>query len=589
MKLLRILGPITAVIVFIVWSALSGSAQMQQSTTWLIYGLLALSLTFVWGKAGVFSFAQAAFFGIGAYVYCLCAGNLVDVTNETLSSLVVAVIFTVAVSAGLGYVVFYGRLGTLPIAVVTLAFSLVLVTVLGGMADPKIRIGDVPFGGYNGISGVPLTIPGLDGMLAPLPLLVLIAIITVGAVFLINVILHRPFGRVVVATSLNSDRSELLGYNVRSVKLRAFMVGGGLAGLAGALYAATVLYIDPSVFGLSQAAIVVVWVMVGGRTSIAGAFVGVLVVEPLTSVLGSAGGDLSPIVLGLVLIAVVLVLPTGIVPSLMALIRRARRREPAEPSSEQSRAGAGPFPVPPNDLGGATLEIEDLSKRYGGVEVTRNVSLLFDRDEIHSVVGPNGAGKSTLLGLLMGYVQPDGGVIRLGGEDITRLPTFVRSRHGLALKRQIASVFMELPVRENLWLAAYADLRDTTAAARRASEIEEWFGLEHSASADASLLAHGHRQLLEIGMALATRPRVLLLDEPTAGMTMEETRSIARLVRALSEQLTVIVVEHDMEFIRDLGAPVTVLNRGSVLTRGTIDELRRDERVLDVYLGRSHA
>ncbi|GAA5144442.1 ATP-binding cassette domain-containing protein [Microbacterium pseudoresistens] len=584
------LWPIAAAVIFVLWSALSGRAQVQQSTTWLIYGMLALSLTFVWGKAGVFSFAQAAFFGIGAYVYCLTAGNIVDVTRETVSAVLIAVAVSALVAAGLGYVVFYGRLGPLPVAVVTLAFSLVLVTILGGLADPSIRVGDVPLGGYNGISGVPLTFPGLEGTLAPLPTLVLIALLAAAAVYLLKGILRRPFGRVVVATAVNPDRAELLGYNVRNVKLRAFMVGGGLAGLAGALYAATVLYTDPSVFGLSQAALVVVWAMVGGRTSLAGAFVGVLIVEPLTSVLGSAGGDLSPIVLGLVLIVVVLVLPTGIVPSLGALIKRLHDRRRSAVASEQVLdAVRGPFPVPSNERGGATLSVAHLSKRYGGLEVTRDVSLTFDAAEIHSIVGPNGAGKSTLFGLLMGYVQPNDGTIRLGDDDITRLPVFVRARRGLALKRQIASVFMDLPVRENLWLAVYADDRSASAATARAAEIESWLGLGHAASFDASQLAHGHRQLLEIGMALATRPRVLLLDEPTAGMTTEETRAIARLIRSVASHLTVIVVEHDMEFIRDLGAPVTVLDRGAILTRGTIDELRSDERVLNVYLGRAHA
>lgn len=590
MKTARAAGPVVIGAAFVVWTAASGDAQVLQSTTWVVYGLLALSLTFVWGKAGIFSFAQAAFFGIGGYAYCLCAGNVVDTTNETLSSVVVAMAVAAAVAAALGYVIFYGRLASLPVAVVTLAFSLVLVTIMGGLANPSYRIGDVPFGGYNGISAIPLTLPGVPGTPKPIVILGFVTVVAVASVLLITWLLRRPFGRVVVAVAMNDDRAELLGYNVRAVRLRAFVVGSAVAGLAGALYAATVFYIDPSLFGLSQAALVIVWVMVGGRTSLAGAFVGVLVVESLTSTLGGAGGDYGPIVLGLVLILVVLALPVGIVPSLASLWRRwrGRRREDAG-AARPAAVAVGEVPVPSHPQGGASLSTEGVVKRYGGLEVVRGVSASFDAEELHAVVGPNGAGKSTLLGLLMGYVKPDAGVVRLGEEDITRLPTYARARRGLALKRQVASVFMDLPVRENLWLAAYADLGSATRARERADDVEAWLGLAHASASPASALSHGHRQMLEIGMVLAVRPQVLLLDEPTAGMTVEETRAIARLVKTIAEHLTVVVVEHDMQFIRDLDAPVTVLNQGAVLTRGAIDELRRDERVINVYLGRAHA
>lgn len=587
---LRAAWPVAIGVAFVLWTLASGDAQVLQSTTWVVYGVLALSLTFVWGKAGIFSFAQAAFFGIGGYAYCLCAGNVVDTTNETLSSVVVAMVVASTVAVVLGYVIFYGRLASLPVAVVTLAFSLLLVTIMGGLANPEYRIGDVPFGGYNGISAVPLTLPGIPGTPLPVVILGFVTAVAVGSVLLIAWLLARPFGRVVVAVAMNDDRAELLGYNVRAVRLRAFVVGAAMAGLAGALYAATVFYIDPSLFGLSQAALVVVWVMVGGRTSLTGAFAGVLLVESLTSSLGGAGADYGPIVLGLVLILVVLALSAGIVPSLGAGWRWWRGRGSEVVAGARPAAVAvGPIPVPPHAEGGASLTTENLVKRYGGLEVLRGVTVTFDAEQLHAVVGPNGAGKSTLLGSLMGHVKADGGAVRLGDEEITKLPTYQRARRGLALKRQVASVFMDLSVRENLWLAAYADLGSAAGAQERASQVEAWLGLEHASALPASTLSHGHRQMLEIGMVLAVRPRVLLLDEPTAGMTVEETRTIARLVRSIADHLTVVVVEHDMQFIRDLDAPVTVLDRGAVLTRGAIDELRRDERVINVYLGRTHA
>jgi branched-chain amino acid transport system permease protein len=166
---------------------------------------------------------------------------------------------------------------------------------------------------------------------------------------------------------------------------------------------------------------------------------------------------------------------------------------------------------------------------------------------------------------------------------------FRRARSSLGIKRQVSSVYLDATVLENLWLPAYADCRSVPEAQRRALAMAGWLGLSARADAPASELAHGHRQLLEIGMVLAARPQVILLDEPTAGMTREETHLVADLVKRLSSHCTVVVVEHDMEFIRELGAPVTVLHKGAVLAEGTIDEIRADERVLSSYLGRAHA
>jgi branched-chain amino acid transport system permease protein len=161
-----------------------------------------------------------------------------------------------------------------------------------------------------------------------------------------------------------------------------------------------------------------------------------------------------------------------------------------------------------------------------------------------------------------------------------------RVRGGLGIKLQVASIFNDLSVRENLWLAAYGRLRSSESADRRSEELIAWLGLEERADDSAGLLSHGQKQWLEIAMVVATEPSVILLDEPTAGMTREETARMAALVKLLGQAVSVIVVEHDMEFVRALDVPVTVFHQGSVFASGSLDVLRHDERILDIYLGR---
>ena len=235
---------------------------------------------------------------------------------------------------------------------------------------------------------------------------------------------------------------------------------------------------------------------------------------------------------------------------------------------------------------GALLEVRGVSKRFGGVTALADVTLQFAARQASCIIGPNGAGKSTLFGLLTGHHPVTAGSILLNGEDITRLGPHRRARLGLGIKMQVPSVYGALTTLENLWLAAYAACGDREAAHRRAGQILARLGLTGAVTSPAGSLAHGQLQWLEIGMVLATEPSVILLDEPTAGMTRDETEQTEQLIARLAGHATVVVVEHDMEFVRRLDAPITVLHMGELFTQGSFDELSRDERVLNIYLGR---
>lgn len=233
------------------------------------------------------------------------------------------------------------------------------------------------------------------------------------------------------------------------------------------------------------------------------------------------------------------------------------------------------------------LSVDDVSKTFGGVRAVNGVTLNFGRGGINVLLGPNGAGKSTLFQLLVGTHSPSSGIVRLDGANICSMRPDARSRAGVAIKPQAPSLFADLPVRENLWLAAYANSRKHDDAEMVVESLLPQLGLAFDADTPAGAIAHGKQQWLDIGMALAQKPAVLLLDEPAAGLGRAESSRVARLVRTVASEITVIVVEHDMKFVEELNGPVAVLHQGALLTQGSLEEIRQDERVLEVYLGRA--
>lgn len=237
----------------------------------------------------------------------------------------------------------------------------------------------------------------------------------------------------------------------------------------------------------------------------------------------------------------------------------------------------------------ALLETRQLNKHFGGLHVTGNVDFALQPGEMHCLIGPNGAGKSTFFRLILGEHLPDSGTILYDGADITRAKSFERIRRGISVKFQVPGIFKELSVRQNLTIA----LQHHIAPRDLAGEIDRLLEfLKLSADRDqlAGNLSHGQKQWLEIGMAIALRPKLLLLDEPTAGMTPDETFATGEMLQDLNrEGMTLLAVEHDMAFVRQIAHQVTVLHFGKIFAQGTIDEIVADERVAAIYLGETDA
>ena len=240
------------------------------------------------------------------------------------------------------------------------------------------------------------------------------------------------------------------------------------------------------------------------------------------------------------------------------------------------------------------IEIRDLRRAFGGVVAIDGVSLKIPEGERRAVIGPNGAGKTTLINILAGEIPPTGGAVRLGGRDITRLRTWQRARLGLARVYQRTELFAPLSARENVALAVaarsgpYRVFRAAPRSERTAADaMLERVGLADREEVAVRALSHGERRQLELAVALAQNPRVLLLDEPTAGMSPVETARITELIAGLDRTLTILIVEHDMDVVVRHADRVTVLHEGRVIADGTAADVRGDVRVHDVYLGKA--
>jgi len=294
-------------------------------TVYMIMAILALSLALIWGYGGILCFGQSAFFGLGAYAYAIAVFNI----GESTVPLLLAIALPAAFAALLGYFVFYGRISDVYLGVITLTVTLILFNSINSTAGPEFHIGRARLGGFNGIPGIPpLNVPGnrsavidLEGMfyLATASLLVVY--------FGLRLLLVSRFGRIIVGIRENEQRAELLGYDSRAYKLATFTIGGALAGFAGCLFANWGSFVSPTIFGLSQSAQIIIWVIVGGRGTLIGPIIGCIGIQWLSTALGAnqpsgAGSWASifsnaPLVLGAVLIAFVLLVPKGLVPTLL--------------------------------------------------------------------------------------------------------------------------------------------------------------------------------------------------------------------------------------------------------------------------------
>ncbi len=564
-------------------------------TSWIIFGLLGLSLDLVWGRGGLLSLGQTSFYGIGGYIGSIAAINFAPLTGNTLIwALPFGAVAGAVLSALVGWFIFYGRMGALQSTILTYTFTLILWTITLSFTA---EIGEAVVGGDNGMSNIPEFVLGFGSEAASLsPNMMFLTVVAISTiVYLIAaLVVHSPFGTVIDSIRLDSVKAELLGFDIRLFQTLLFMFSGAIAGLAGAMFGAWANYLNPSIFSVQEALLVPIYVLVGGLGTLIGPFVGALTVGGLSFWLGGGviGGQ-TTLVMGICLIVLVLFLRKGIVGGIQALISKvAERFKIKEHQAQQTTQVRVKFDLLEQMQSSsaqdsdATLNTIEASKSFGGVLAVDSVSQSFEPGQVRCIIGPNGAGKSSYLKTCTGAYKPDSGQVIFSGKDITRSNPFERVKLGLGIKMQTAQVFDELTVKQNLWIAGYSQGLNRKTADRISDQMLEALNLQGLADRSASTLSHGEQQWLDIGMVLCLAPAVILLDEPAAGMSKEEKRQLSELVRLMAKKATVVVVDHDMDFVRTLDAEITVLHQGAVFAQGEIEELRKDERIFDIYLGR---
>jgi ABC-type branched-subunit amino acid transport system permease subunit len=311
-----------------------------QITIYLVMSMLAVSLGFIWGFGGILCFGQAAFFGLGAYTYAIAVVNLGDSTVPFLLSVAVPALFALV----LGYVIFYGRLSDVYMGVITLTVTLILFNLVNSTAGPEWKIGTAPLGGFNGIPAIPpLNLPGdTETTITPRGMFNLSFGLLIAVYAGLRWLIASRIGHVIVAIKENEQRALLLGYDARAYKLFAFTLGGAIAGLAGCLFANWGAFTSPTIFGLAQSAQIIIWVIVGGLGTLVGPVVGCVLIQWLTTQIGTQQTFNANLVLGAILVVFVLLVPKGLVPTLGDVLKRLATRRPRAPElaarAEKSQA-----------------------------------------------------------------------------------------------------------------------------------------------------------------------------------------------------------------------------------------------------------
>ncbi len=545
-----------------------------QLSLYYLYGVAALGIGLCWGQAGFLPLGQGMFMGLGGYISGLALIHWGE-SWLLVPGLLAAVVVPGLLAYAIGNAVFRGRTESGPyFALITLAMALLAVQLANGWREVT--------GGYNGLKGIP-SLPGLDGITdgyyiaaAALALAVLAAGWLVAA----------PIGTLWRATAQNERRAAFLGFDTAHLKALCFAISGLLAGLAGALYAPQQGLITPELLGFLLSADLVIWAAVGGRATVLGPVVGTVLIGVLAAQLRDLIGYWEVIVAG-IFIVVVLYLPGGLVGLAAPLARVLPPWPRRAPVAAPARA-LSPEPLAVTMAGIATT--------VGGVRILDDLALALDKPGILCVIGPNGAGKTSTFNALTGELPTQRGTVTVAGTAVRRRRPERMFRLGIGRKFQIPSVFADLTVDDNLHAALWGGRAGPAALFRprlqrwttpMLDELRQRFPFLQDGTRRAGALSHGQRQLLELAMALAGEPRLLLLDEPCAGLSHEETAEVIAAIRWAASRLAlrIVIIEHDMALVEALADHVYVLHQGRLLAEGSVAAIRSAPEVQRVYAG----
>ncbi len=561
----------------------------------LIFAVVGLGFNILLGYTGLLSFGHGMFLGMGMYGTTLAQLHFFrgGFTIPILLGTLLAALTGVAV----GFLVMRRR--GVYFSLLTLAFTQLFFTICYRWTDIT--------GGENGLSGLkrPENFLGLD-LRSDHAFYYVCLVLLAACVLLIRRILDAPFGRVLQAIRDNEVRAASVGYNPRRYKHMAVIISGAFLGFAGTLFAYLNYFAYPEVFHAGFSGSIVAMTIVGGMRNFFGPIIGAAVYVFFQDLLSSYTKHWM-IFFGLMFMAFILFSPNGIMGILAGLRSRLRKNGVGEEtggvalptvasaSADLALANTARRRTDPALLGEEIFRTEGVTKRFGALAAVDGVSISVRKGELRSVIGPNGAGKTTFFNTLTGNLPKDGGKVFFKGQDITALEPYQIANHGIARSFQILSIFKDLTVFENIRVSVqsktpsrFSMLAVTDALTdinREAERILDQVGLRPLRDQIAMNVSHGDQRLLEIGITLAMKPELLMLDEPLAGLAAKERVKIAGLIRALAGEHTVILIDHDIDQILNISDRITVLAQGKVIAEGSPDEIQANPLVQEAYIG----
>jgi branched-chain amino acid transport system permease protein len=582
----------------------------------LVWGMFGIGFDILFGFTGLLSFGQSAFFGTGGMVtaYLLTVMNFPYVT--------VAVVIGMISAAVIGYLV-----GLIALRRTGIYFAMITVAIAEVFYFVEFNPLSDYTGGENGLPGVPT--PSLFLGFTTIHFntdLTLYAFLAfwyfVGMVIALRIV-RSPVGAILSAIRDNPLRAAAVGHNVHGYKLTAFVIAAAYAGFAGGLLGLMQGFMPPDAFMFDTSGQLVMQTAIGGAGTLFGPLVGATVWLYLSDFFQTTLhlGATWKLVLGLVFVLLVCFLRHGLIGGIEDLYkfvvnRGASETEPeekeavsgmtAEEEQKAAQAALAREPVAAllparghgaGNFSGPILQASGLTKRYGGLVANSDIDFTVSHGEVRGVIGPNGAGKTTFFKMLTCEIPPTSGTIVFEGRDITGMDVTDVCQLGLTKSYQVNQLFTRLTVRENMTIAALAELRgkfrldllrSQSTIAGLKEQVEhtlDLVNLTERTDTPVSQLAYGEKRRLEIGLALATSPSLLLLDEPLAGMSPRERVETVKLLKLISRGRTMIVIDHDMDSLFELVARVTVLQEGRVLVEGTPGEIKGNAAVQEAYLG----
>ena len=539
---------------------------------------VALTVDVLWGQSGYLTFGQSAFFGLGAYVLAIVFMRLGFGPAQILTAVAIAIGGAAALAALVGWLSFYSGSTPLYASVISLVLPIVMVQLLySGGEFTGSSSGLVGFESFDLSTEAWFRMAGL---------------FTLTATLLAKVGISSDAGRLLSAIRDNEMRCAYLGLNTARIRIALLVLCAVVAALAGSGYAGFGGIAAPENASFTFGTQLVIMVALGGRGTLVGAIAGALLIETASAYLSGSLPFVWELIIGVSFIVVIVVLPRGLFGGLRDVLGATARAQSSEPSAITLETAERTTPV--SSAQDVVVEVAGLSKSFGSLSVLTDVSFSARRGELVSLVGPNGAGKTTLIRCLADGGERSDGLVKIMGRSINRLPPHRIVALGLGRKFQAASVFETLSVADCLRVARTRHQRpsllfasNTLALPTAARAVLETSGLAERLHEEARFLSHGLKQALELAMVLALEPEVVLLDEPTAGLTRAERQRFAELLTALArvDRLCVLIVEHDLDFVREISSRIIVLHQGRIALDGTVAEVVDSPLVQEIYSG----